>query len=59
VDILREREALDRDLVLRRDDRAPVGIPEARRSRVAVDRDHKQAALAGRREQPDLRGARA
>ncbi len=58
VHALRLREPLDPDVVLGRDDRPPVGEPEAGRRRVAVDGDHEQAAGARRREQPELRRPR-
>ena len=58
VHLLRLREPLDAELVLGRDDRPPVGEPEAGRRRVAVDRDDEQPALARRREQPELRRPR-
>ena len=48
-------EALDGLLVLGRDDRPPVGVPEPGRGRVAVERDHEQPLLASRAEQSELR----
>jgi hypothetical protein len=48
-------ETLDRRLVLRRDEAAPVGEPEARGARVAVGDGEPDAARAGRFEQAELR----
>ena len=48
-------EPLDALLVLGRDDRPPVRIPETRRPGIAVERDHEQTPLAGCREQAELR----
>ena len=48
-------EALDALLVLGGDDRPPVRVPEPGRRGIAVERDHEQAPLAGRREQAELR----
>jgi hypothetical protein len=59
VDPLSTGQPLDPALVLGRDDRAAIGKGEAGRGRVAVDRDHVQAALARCLEQPQLRRARA
>ena len=56
VDALGLGEPLDAVLVLGRDDRAAVGVPEPGRVGIAVDRDHVQVALARRGEQPELRG---
>ena len=53
--LARLRDAL---LVLGRDDRPPVRVPESRRGRVAVERDHEEPSLAGRREQAELRRPR-
>ena len=44
VNVLGAREPLDSGLVLGRDDRAAVGVPESGRRRVAIDRDHVQLA---------------
>jgi hypothetical protein len=55
VDPFRAREPLDPGLVLGGHDRPPVRVPEPRRRRVAVDRDHEQVALPRGREQPELR----
>ena len=55
-DRLGGREALDALLVLGGDDRPPIRELEPRRRRVAVERDHEQPPLAGRREQAELRG---
>ena len=54
VDVLRDREAVDLRLVLDGDDRPPVGVAEPGRRRVAVDRDHEEAATAGRFEEAEL-----
>ncbi len=48
VDLLGAREPFDRLLVLDRDDRAPVGVAEARSRGIAVGRDDRQPAAAGR-----------
>jgi len=48
-------EPLDPVLVLGRDDRPPVGVPESRRGRIAVERDHEQPLLPSRPEQTELR----
>ena len=55
LDALGRSEALDALLVLGRDDRPPVGVPEPGRGRVAVERDHEQPLLASRPEQSELR----
>ena len=52
----RRGEALDRVLVLDRDDRLLVGEPEAGRLGVAVGRDHVEPARTRRLEQAELRG---
>ena len=54
-----EHEALDRGLVLGREDAAAIGVPEPRRARIAVDDGDPQPAGARGLEQPELRGARA
>ena len=54
VHLLGRGQSLHRRLVLDRDDRPSVGIAETRRGGVAIDGDHVQAALARRREQPEL-----
>jgi hypothetical protein len=51
-------EALQRGLVVERDDRPPVGEAEAGRRGIAVDRDHEQIACAGRSQQAELPRAR-
>ena len=55
VDVLGAREPVDRRLVLDRDDRAAVGVAEARRGGVAVGRHDGQAAPPRRREDAELR----
>ena len=47
VDSQGSRQALDRRLVLGREDAAAVGEAEARRRRIAVDDRHPNAAFAG------------
>ena len=59
VDVLGAGEPVDARLVLGRDERALVRVGEAGRRRVAVDRDHEEAALARRAQEPDLRGPRS
>ena len=59
VDPLGLGEARDPRLVLRRDDRATVRVAKPGRRRIAIECDHEQVALSGRREQAELRGARA
>ncbi len=59
VDALGLGEPVDPVLVLGRDDRAAVCVPESGRVRVAVDRDHVQVALASGGKQPELRRPRA
>ena len=59
VDLLRAREPLDGGLVLDRDDRAPVGVAEAGRRRVAVGGDDGQAAGPRGGEHAELRRAGA
>jgi hypothetical protein len=54
VDTLRFSKALDPELVLGRDDRPSVGMAKPGCARVAIDRDHVQAALPRSREQPEL-----
>jgi hypothetical protein len=54
-DALRRGKAFDPVLVLGRDDRPPVGVPEPGRCRIAIERDHEQPLLAGRPEQSELR----
>jgi hypothetical protein len=49
-------QALDRRLVLRREDAAAVGEAEAGRGRIAVDDGDPQAAFVRRLEQPELCG---
>ena len=49
VDLLGAREPLDRGLVLDRDDRAAVGVPEAGRRRVAVGRRRPSGRAPARR----------
>ena len=58
VDVLGDREAVDLGLVLDGDDRPPVGETEAGRRRIAVDRDHEEAAAVGRFEEAELSGSR-
>ena len=58
VDGLRVGQTLDALLVLGRDDRPPVRVLEPGRSRVAVERDHEEPSLAGRREQAELSRSR-
>ena len=48
------REPLERDLVVRLEDRTAVGESEPRSAGVAIDRDHVAAACAGGREQSGL-----
>jgi hypothetical protein len=57
LDLLGGGKPLDGVLVLDRDDRPAFGPPEARRSRVAVDRDDMEAQVVRRLEQADLPGA--
>ena len=57
VDVERVGEPLDRRLVLRREDAAAVGEPEAGRCRVAVDDGEPEPAPTRRFEQPELSGA--
>ena len=59
VDPLRFGQPLDAVLVLGRDDRATVRVPEAGRIGIAVDGDDVQVALARGGEQPELRRPRA
>jgi hypothetical protein len=59
VDVLGLREPVDRGLVLARDDRALVGVPEAGRRGVAVGGDDEEPPLAGRSQEPELRRAGA
>jgi hypothetical protein len=56
VDPLGVGKALDPALVLRRDDRAPVGKREAGRTGVTVDGDHEEVACPRCLQQPELRG---
>ena len=53
-DLLGACQPVDRRLVLDRDDRAPVGVAEARRGGIAIDGDDAQVAPAGRREDAEL-----
>ena len=55
LDALGRGEALDAVLVLGRDDRSPVGVPEPGRGGVSVERDHEQPQPASRPEQSELR----
>ena len=55
VHLLRPREALDRRLVLDRDDRAAVGVAKPGGRRVAVGRDDGQVGGAGGCEHAELR----
>jgi translation initiation factor 2B subunit (eIF-2B alpha/beta/delta family) len=57
VDPARVGEAVERELVVGLEDRAPMSQPEPRSAGVAVDRDHMAPAGAGRREQPGPAGA--
>jgi hypothetical protein len=57
VDLFGSGQAFDRRLVLDRDDRPPVCVPEARRRRIAVGCDHERPGLPGRREDAELRRA--
>ena len=57
VDPERRDEALDRGLVLGREDAPAVGEPESGRSGVAIDDRDPEVAGAGRLEQPELSGA--
>jgi hypothetical protein len=59
VDALGLRETLDPELVLRRDDRAPVGEPEARRPGIPVSGDDEETLVASRGDETELRGTRA
>ena len=59
VDALGIGEALQRGLVVERDDRSPIGEAKAGRRGVAVDGDHEEVALARRAQEPDLRGPRS
>jgi translation initiation factor 2B subunit (eIF-2B alpha/beta/delta family) len=59
VDPLGLREALQRRLVLDRDDRPSVGVPKAGGAGIAVDRDHEQAARLRGGKQAELPGARS
>ena len=54
VDLERAREAVDRRLVLGREDAAPVGEVEAGRRGVAVDRGDPEPARPRCLEQPEL-----
>ncbi len=54
VHLLGRRQPVDRRLVLDRHDRPPVRVAEARRGRIAIDRDHVEALVLGRLEQPEL-----
>jgi hypothetical protein len=54
VDALRARELADGGLVLDRDDRAPVGVLEADRCRVAVAGDQEEPSLTRRAMEPEL-----
>ena len=56
VDRERVDEALDRGLVLGREDAAPVGEPEAGRGRIAIDDGEPEATCPGGLEQPELCG---
>jgi hypothetical protein len=59
VHFLRAGELADRRLVLHRDDRAPVGVLEADRGRIAVAGDDEEAPFPGGTMEPELRGPRA
>ena len=54
VDRLRAHQAVERLLVLRRDERPPIRVLEAGRERIAIAGDHEQAALARGPQQPEL-----
>ena len=54
VDALGACEPFDPGLVLRRDDRAAVGVAKARSGRIAVERDHMQLTRTRRGEQAQL-----
>ena len=56
VDVLRAGESIEALLVLGRDEGPPVGELEAGRRRVAVARDHEEAALARGPKKTELRG---
>jgi hypothetical protein len=58
VDALGLGEALQRGLVVERDDGSPIGEAEAGRRGIAVDGDHEQIARAGRSQQAELPRAR-
>ena len=59
VDALGAGQALDARFVLGRDDRATVGVAEAGRRRIPVERDHVELTCAGSGEQPELGRSRA
>ena len=59
VDLERPDQALDRRLVLGREDAAAVGEPEAGRRRVAVDDGDPEPAFVRGLQQPELCGTRA
>jgi hypothetical protein len=54
VDALGLGQPVQRRLVLERDQRAPVGVPEAGSGCVAIDRHYHQPAAPGGRQQPEL-----
>jgi hypothetical protein len=55
VDAFCVGQPLEGRLVLGRDERAPVGVPEAERRRIAVGGDDEGSAPARGFEQPELR----
>lgn len=55
VDALRLGQLGDTLLVLGGDDRPPIRVLKAGRTRVAIERDHEEPSLARRRQQPELR----
>ena len=59
LDPLGTGQPLDARLVLGREDRAPVGVAEPRRRRIAVDRDHMQVTRPRCGQEAELRRARA
>ena len=54
IDALRAREPLDSRLVLRRDDRAAIGVTEAGSGRITVEGDHVQLTRTRCGEQAQL-----
>ncbi len=57
VDAFRAGEPLDRELVLDRDDRAPMRVPKTGCGGISVGDDDGQAPAPGIREDAQLRGA--